>query len=334
MNSLVWLIWAACGGTLAITARHPLYALLLLAIAAVAGEIAAVERRSAWWWRLLALPAAGGLFNALFARTGDSVLFVVPAAVPVLSGTVTLEAFAYGAMSGLAFAVLLAWLWVFAAHARAADLVRLAPRSFQAVALVVTMALGLAPATRRRLGEIRAAQAARGHRPRGVRDWLPLWVPLLVTGVEQSSQLAEAMIARGYAAEPRTLRKRDLGLVTGGLALATAGGLMRFASEGPVGMLALGGGVALFLLGLWLTGRSSARTRYREAQMAPAETVVALVLIAATGVLLAAGGGEWAWDPYPSLALPGFNLALGGGLLVFLLPPILARARMRNSGAT
>lgn len=333
MNSLVWLVWAVCGGMLAITARHPLYAALLLSIASVAGAIAGIERRSPRLWRLLALPLAGSLFNALFARAGDTVLLRLPGDIPVLGGPITLEAFAYGALSGLAFAVLLAWLSVFAARAQAADLVRLAPRSFQAVALVVTMALSLAPATRRRLGEIRAAQAARGHRLRGVRDWLPLWVPLLVTGVEQSSQLAEAMIARGYAVEPRALRQRDIGPVTAGLALATIGGLLRFTSEGPAGWLALGFGAGLFLVGLWLTGRSAARTRYRASQMAPAEMAVTFAMVAVTATLLASGHGEWVWDPYPALTIPGFNMSRGAAMLVFLLPPLVERARLRAAGS-
>ena len=225
MNSIVWLVWTLAGAAVTLSARHPLYALLMLAIGRMTGELALGSRRSMSPALLLTLPLFGAFFNALNVHVGDSVLFRLPEALPLIGGPITAEALAYGAVSGLSFAVLLEWFGLFVARVPARDLAQLAPRSFHAVGLVVTLALGLAPSTRSRLREIQAAQAARGHRPRGVRDWLPLWVPLLVAGLEQASQLAEAMMARGYASTAR-LRKRDLGLIVAGLAIAAAGGAL------------------------------------------------------------------------------------------------------------
>ena len=319
MNAAVWLAWALAGAAVTLSARHPLYALLMLTIALISRETSPGDRRAISPWLLLTLPLFGAVFNALNAHVGDTVLLRLPEALPLIGGPITAEALAYGAVSGLSFAVLLVWFGVFVARVPARELAHLAPRSFHAVALVVTLALGLAPATRTRLREIQAAQAARGHRPRGVRDWLPLWVPLLVAGLEQASQLAEAMMARGYASATR-LRRRDLALIVAGLILAALGGGAQLTQGGFGGLALMCLGLAVFLGGLALSGRAVERTRYRDRGMRPADWMVLALILAASGAVLFGAFGTLAWDPYPTLFMPSFQLGAGLCMLLLLAP--------------
>ncbi len=331
MNAVVWGVWALAGAALTLSARHPLYALLMLAIALISRETTPGARHALSPILLFTLPLFGAVFNALNAHVGDTVLFRLPEALPLIGGPITAEALAYGAVSGLSFAVLLVWFGVFVARVPARELAHLAPRSFHAVALVVTLALGLAPATRTRLREIQAAQAARGHRPRGARDWLPLWVPLLVAGLEQASQLAEAMMARGYASATR-LRRRDLALLVAGLIFAAVGGGAQLTQGGVGGLALMGVGIATLLGGLALSGRAVARTRYRERSMRRVDWTISALILAAAGAILFGAFGTLAWDPYPTLLMPSFQLGAGLCMLI-LLAPAFTEALARPSQA-
>ena len=48
------------------------------------------------------------------------------------------------------------------------------------------MAITYVPETARHFQRIREAQAIRGHRLRGLRDWRPIVIPLLVGGLERA----------------------------------------------------------------------------------------------------------------------------------------------------
>ena len=114
-------------------------------------------------------------------------------------------------------------------------LVGLIPRAFYPLAVVATIAVTYLPATLRQFQQIREAQAVRGHALRGLRDWLPLFMPLLVGGLERALQLSEAMTARGFASQgkpvdsalqrawPRLAMLAGLLLLAGGWVLRLAG---------------------------------------------------------------------------------------------------------------
>ena len=65
-------------------------------------------------------------------------------------------------------------------------------------------ALNLIPGIARSATEIRDAQRMRGWRSRRVREWPDLAVPVVLTALEGSITLAEAMEARGYGSGVRT----------------------------------------------------------------------------------------------------------------------------------
>jgi energy-coupling factor transport system permease protein len=175
------------------------------------------------------------------------------------------------------------------------------------------------------LNRIREAQAIRGHRVRGVRDWLPIVVPLLVSGLERAMGLAEAMVARGYGAvsdEGQPLRRQ--GLVALGL-LALLGGWLAYLFRpswriGAVGAMVLG--AVLIGVVMWLTGRGVQHTVYRARRWTPGDTVTVLGCAVALAVALTQREALY-YSPYPHVQLPRFNPWVGLGLLGLLAPAIV-----------
>ena len=146
-------------------------------------------------------------FNTLTSHYGETVLFTIPGNLPLLSGPVTLEAMVYGATNGLVLTGMLASFMVLNLALTVRELISLIPQAFFPMAVVTSIAVTYLPTTLRQFRQIREAQAIRGHQMRTLRDWLPLWMPLLVGGLEHAMQLAEAMTARGFASASPAVRK-------------------------------------------------------------------------------------------------------------------------------
>jgi energy-coupling factor transporter transmembrane protein EcfT len=84
------------------------------------------------------------------------------------------------------------------------SLVDALPNSLARTGAAIGTALNLIPGIARSATEIRDAQRMRGWRPRRVREWPDLAVPVVLTALEGSITLAEAMEARGYGSGART----------------------------------------------------------------------------------------------------------------------------------
>jgi energy-coupling factor transport system permease protein len=222
---------------------------------------------------------------------------------------------------------------VFNAAVPTHDLVRLTPRAFHEAGVVISIALTFIPETRRSLLRIRQAQAVRGHRVRGVRDWLPIVVPLLVSGLERSMGLAEAMVARGYGAvsdRAQPLRLRIM-LLTG-LTVLLGGWLahLLLTSWRTVALATIAAGGLLILGAVYLAGRSVRRTHYRPYQWTASDTLMtlgsALVLAVALAPVPLPGRATLAYSPYPQMSWPAFDPTVGLLLLGLLAPAVLKRA--------
>jgi energy-coupling factor transport system permease protein len=84
------------------------------------------------------------------------------------------------------------------------SLVDALPSALARTGAAIGTALNLIPGIARSATEIRDAQRMRGWRPRRVREWPDLAVPVVLTALEGSITLAEAMEARGYGSGART----------------------------------------------------------------------------------------------------------------------------------
>ena len=100
------------------------------------------------------------------------------------------------------------------------------PAMLSRTGAAVAASLNLVPSVAGSFTQVAEAQRLRGWRPRGPRSWAEVVVPVVLTSVESSIQLAESMEARGYGSGPRTvlrttaMRPADWALIAAAFAAA------------------------------------------------------------------------------------------------------------------
>lgn len=328
-----WLGWV-CGVLVALTVtRNPLYITLVLLCVAIVSAASQPTAGSSpvplspirFAVTVVGLTAA---FNAATVHFGDTVLFRLPRALPLVGGVITLEALAFGALNGTVLSGLFAAFTVLNQSVPTRALVGLIPRAFYPVAVVISIAITFVPTTLRQFQQIREAQAVRGHRMRGFRDWLPLFVPLLISGMERALQLAEAMTARGFGSigDQAADVVAKLSIILG-LAALLGGWLLRLAwGQEPWGLALMLIGLGSVAGTLWLLGRRSPRTVYRSEPWSLRDGIVLLGATAATAVFLLPIPGldrnSLSYYPYPKLSLPHFDPLIGVAILGLLGPTL------------
>ena len=333
-HSGVWLIWVTGVLIVLTTGRNPWYiAATLLAISVVTVQVggnAEGQNRPAVIDPLrfgLFAVVMGVLFNGLTVRVGETVLFAVPSWLPLLGGPVTLEALVFGALNGLVLAGLFAAFSVLNRMLPIRSLIRMIPRAFYPVAVVMAIAVTYIPSTVTQIGQVREAQAVRGNRMQGLRSWLPLFLPLLVGGIERSLQLAEAMTARGFAAGENADSRQPRAWGVAGLAAIVTGWLLQLVWRQPLwgGVLLLAGGL-LLLAALRRAGRAHRHTVYRPERwrwvdlppLAGVAVAVAVMIVPLPWVDRMA----LMYYPYPLLTWPTVDWTVMIGLCGLALPAI------------
>lgn len=220
--------WSAACLLVVLMTTNPVYKGLVLTAALGALAVGAGPRRIT---RLLAAVAAVAAFaaflNFVSAHLGDTVLFSLPAGIPGFGGPYTLEALAFGATGGVTIAAAILAVAPFSLILEAHDIVDALPNALARTGAAVAASLNLVPEVGATFLQVSEAQRMRGWRPRGPRSWAEVVIPVVLTSVESSLQLAESMEARGFASGPRThvdpprMTARDW-LVTGCAAGAVA----------------------------------------------------------------------------------------------------------------
>jgi energy-coupling factor transport system permease protein len=375
-HTLTWLAWLAAAAYLALINQQPLQSALLILATALVFQVASRRNPLGQSWHAFLRLGLGVwlvalLFNLLSSHAGAMVFFTLPRRWPLIGGPITLEALLYGLASG---GSLFAMLLVFATFNLAADqhrLLRRIPTGLFQAGLVVSIALAFVPQMVLGLQQIREAQRIRGFKLRGLRDLVPLFVPLVTTGLERSLTLAESIEARGFGGVaqatsgstaprghvtlgdeggegPDYAAKRQAwqsAMTLGGL-LAVLGGLIWQAVQPATrwpGWAGLGLGIALVLTALYQQGRSVRRTHYQRELWRSCDTWVALASVAS--IALASytrirAPLALSYYPYPPCSpWPRFAPLLGlAALLVatpaFLWPsPQTAQATRQSDGA-
>ena len=326
IHALAWLAWLASILVVLTITRNPLYLGIVLgwiALVTVAVRRTTDSETSAQAVNIspvrfgLFVIAVSAAFNGLTVHFGSTMLFTIPEPIPLIGGPVTLEAIVYGALNGVVIAGLFAAFLVMNRALSVRELVQLIPRAYYPVAVVVSIAITFVPTTLRQFRQIREAQAVRGHRMRGLRSWLPLFIPLLTGGLERALQLSEAMMARGFAsADSETHDTSSRVAIIAGLIFFVAGWLLRLVwHQQWLGLALLMLGMTLVLGSIWTVGRRHPHTVYRPQPWTIRDrAIVAGAAITAAAFLIPWPGLDRSsifYYPYPRLTIPSFSLILG-----------------------
>ena len=334
LHTWAWITWLAAALVALSTTRNPLYiALILLCLAVV---ILTLSRRfetapppvSPFKFGIIVV-VLSALFNTVISHFGQTVLFYLPEKIPVIGGPITAEALVYGAINGL---VLTGIFWAFTALNQALptrQLIRLIPRAFYPLAVVTSIAITFIPTTIRQHRQIREAQAVRGNRMRGLGDWIPLIIPLLVGGLERAMQLAEAMTARGFASTSSQVNDtRQRVIMAAGLVILLVGWLVRLNPDRVIlGTIMLITGILMIVLMLYLIGRQAPRTTYARQAWTIWDTLVVMGALIVLGTFLLPT--PWidkttlAYPVYPTLSRPIFDPLIGLAILGLLIPAVV-----------
>ena len=339
-HPMTWLLWLAAAVVPTLATRNPLYLIILLLTIAIVYLALGTRSPLAASWGLflragLLLWGTTFVFDTLTAHYGATVLFSLPRHWPVIGGRITLEAAVFGATSGLALVTLLLVFATFNALVDHHRLLRLLPPSLYQAGVVASIAMTFVPSTAASLKDIREAQAVRGHRFRGLRDLLPLFVPLVTSGLERAIQLAEAMEARGFsrvvtpAQASSRLRKLALTLAILACGIALFGYSYWRPGRWPA-LALLAAGLALLLFTLCRMGRGTGRTRYRRELWRRRDTVVGVAsgaVLATFLALLVLSPKVLAYPVYPRVNWPPFEPLVGLALLPLLAPALVAGYR-------
>lgn len=205
MNAKAVAAWSAACLFIVLFTSNPVYKGLILAAALAALAAGAGLRRMKPLLTGVALVVSlDVMLNFVSAHVGTTILFQLPDAIPALGGRYTLEAFAYGVSGGLTIAAAIAVAAPFSLLLGAHDVVDALPAALSRTGTTLAASVSLVPAISRSFVEVSEAQRLRGWRPRGPRSWAEVVVPVVLTSVESSIQLAESMEARGFGTGPRT----------------------------------------------------------------------------------------------------------------------------------
>lgn len=273
---------------LALIFAHPLYltGILLVTIVTVqaAGGLAAWE---GYMKLALAMVFVIMLFNPLLAQAGATVIWHVPEPVPGRL-TVTLEAVCYGAAMGMRLLDIISIFCLYNLIINPDRLLSLFSRFASKPVLVVSLAARLFPVMAATMNNIREVQQLRGvdFKSGSVKERLVKYTAmfniLLVSALEDSLELAEAMHARAFGSGPRSSYRREC---------------LR-----PRDLLCLGG--ALFSLGTAvyaLVSGLGAYVYYPRLDSPASGTAAVLVLLAVLAGLVLPAGLNWGWVHWPCL---------------------------------
>ena len=343
-----WLIWLVTAVVMGLTTSNPLYLALILAAVWVDFQALAQHSATAPTWQplirlMLFLVVVSSLLNPLLVHEGETILFHLPEwtllvgpdrrlALFALGGRVTLEALAYGLTKGLGLLCIVMAFATFNVIVDTSRLLRSLPRFMYQTGLVTSIAVSFVPQTVLALRQIREAQMVRGHRFSGIRDLLPLFMPLLTTGFERALQLAESMEARGFGSQRRRSPRRETahkaGVALAMIVLATGVGWLGF---GPfnrgLGYLLIGVSLLLLVIVFRSMGGQVQRSHYTREMWRQRDTI--LVTVTGVGLLLflvvsKTPHGFVPYYPYPAIAWPGFHPAISLAILALVCPTILA----------
>jgi energy-coupling factor transport system permease protein len=208
LNARAVAAWSAACLFIVLFTTNPAYKALVLAaaIASLAAG-AGLNRMRGLLTGVVLIAAFASVLNFISAHLGATVLFELPASIPAVGGPYTVEALASGLSGGLTVAAAIMAAAPFSLMLASHDVMDALPAALSRTGAAIAASLNLVPSVSASFVQVSEAQRLRGWRPRGPRSWAEVIVPVVLTSVEGSIQLAESMEARGFGSGPRTALK-------------------------------------------------------------------------------------------------------------------------------
>lgn len=337
VHPMAWWAWAIGAAVAVSLVTNPLLVLLVVAIV----WIVVLERRTAapwarsagvYLWLALVVIGLRMFFQVVMGvnRSGQ-VLFTLPslqlpgwAAGIRLGGEVTLDALLFTLYDSLRLAGILLCVGAANSLANPRRALRAVPPALYQLSVALVVALSVAPQLVESIQRVRRARRLRGGRATGWRAVREVVAPVLEDAIDRSLQLAAGMESRGYG---RTHSGQPVGRGTtaallGSLVLTVFGTFLLLGVPGssPWSWLALGCGGVLAWLGIRVSGRRLAVTRYRPDPWQGPEWLLcasAVVAVVSSAVLVRLS---------PQMVLPSPSPPAWPGLDVRVLPLLLAVA--------
>lgn len=161
-------------------------------------------------WAMALSSGFAVLLNGLLSHSGAHGLVEIPRALPLVGGPITLEALVYGLDSGLGIVAAVLVIAPLSQVLRAQEIVDAMPAPLQRTAALIGAALNLVPGMGHNAVAIAEAQRMRGDGRGGLRLWRHVAVPVVLSALEDSLTLAEAMESRGFGSGRRTRYSVDI----------------------------------------------------------------------------------------------------------------------------
>ena len=210
MNARAVAAWSGACLFIVLFTTNPVYKALVLAAAFASLAAGAGLPRMKRVLTGVALVAGFAVaLNFVSAHLGRTVLFSLPEQIPAIGGPYTLEALAFGASNGITIAAAILAAAALSLLLSPHDVMDALPKALARTGTAVAASMNLVPSVAGSFTQVSEAQRMRGWRPSGPRSWAEVVVPVVLTSVEGSIQLAESMEARGFASGPRTSMHRS-----------------------------------------------------------------------------------------------------------------------------
>jgi energy-coupling factor transport system permease protein len=335
IHSIAWMIWLLVVMVFILSTRNPVYLCLILVGLLILGQRLAREKKIKNWVLanlrfLLAMILLSMLINGIFSHVGQTILFTIPQKWPLIGGNFTVESLVYGAINGLVIGALYILFNVINLALSIKQLTRLIPRAFHPIAMMVTISLTFFPSIQKRAREIKEAQMIRGNPMKKIVDWLPIFIPLLVTSLENAFLLAESMTTRGFH-QPIDLKAPGnlISLILGAFFVFSGWILHLFNYPRYLSAPLFVIGFGLILLMLITVGKHSKITRYHLEEWKPMDIMITIVIVLYLAFFIylrwVDGMPSLNYSPYPYLSIPVLQtIGLSFCILPFL-PMIIKR---------
>ncbi|HEX7590947.1 MAG TPA: energy-coupling factor transporter transmembrane component T [Candidatus Limnocylindrales bacterium] len=202
----VWLLWSLAVVTVAVSTDNPIYRGLvaLAALNVLLTWLPPGRRVKPLFVMLLFAAGLAATVNVIAGHAGVDVIVRLPSDWPLVGGPITVESLAFGGAVGLGLVATLLAVAPLSLVLEPHDVVDAMPTPLERTGIAVATSMNLVSGFGRTFAAVRDAQRMRGWKPRGLRSWNEVLVPVVLTAIEDSVLLAEAMEARGFGAGRRT----------------------------------------------------------------------------------------------------------------------------------